>query len=216
MYSIHHINAYENTESEIILDLCPAQYDFLGKCLLMEKMMNPPEEESQVNECSTSDFEITRYYINLNSGSVTNSKFPNTIKNRYINDFDFPTINEAYRGKKYCIVYGVSIFAYSRTALVKKNVCNPDDDKVYYLEDHYMSEMFFIPHPASSSEDDGVLITITFDGTREQSYLLLLDAATFLPINKAFLPHNIPWSAHGMYFPEGRFPESEEDHHKFH
>ena len=65
-----------------------------------------------------------------------------------------------------------------------------------------MSEMHFLPNPASRAEDDGVLITISFDGPREQSYLLLLDAATFLPINKAYLPHNIPWSAHGMYFPE--------------
>jgi len=211
MYAIHHINAYENTENEIILDLCPAPYDFLWKCLLMDKMMNPPEDEdSDANECNFGHYEITRYNINLKSGDVTHSTFPNTIKSRYINNFEFPTINEAYRGKKYCITYGASIYAYSRTALVKKNVCNPDEDKVYYLEDHYMSEMFFLPAPDSSSEDDGVLITLSFDGTREQSYLLLLDAATFLPINKAFLPHNIPWSAHGMYFPEGKFREDEE------
>ena len=53
-----------------------------------------------------------------------------------------------------------------------------------------------------TSEDDGVLITIGFDGSKEQSYLLLLDAKSFTPINHAYLPHNIPWSAHGMYFPE--------------
>ena len=51
-------------------------------------------------------------------------------------------------------------------------------------------------------EDDGVLITIGFSGEREQSYLLLLNATTFTPINHSFLPHNIPWSAHGMHFPE--------------
>ena len=44
------------------------------------------------------------------------------------------------------------------------------------------------------AEDDGVLITVGFDGAREQSYLLLLDARTFVPINTADLPHNIPWS----------------------
>ena len=54
----------------------------------------------------------------------------------------------------------------------------------------------------AKSEDDGVLITIAFDGTREQSYLMFTDARTFTPINQAYLPHNIPWSAHGMYFPE--------------
>ena len=53
-----------------------------------------------------------------------------------------------------------------------------------------------------TSEDDGVLITIVFDGPKKQSYLLLLDAKSLTPINHSYLPHNIPWSAHGMYFPE--------------
>ena len=56
-----------------------------------------------------------------------------------------------------------------------------------------------------TSEDDGVLITVGFDGAKEQSYLLLMDARTFAPINTAYLPHNIPWSAHGMHFPEAKF-----------
>ena len=53
-------------------------------------------------------------------------------------------------------------------------------------------------------EDDGVLLTIGFDGRREQSYLLLLDARTFSPLNTADLPHNIPSSVHGMHFPEAK------------
>ena len=69
-----------------------------------------------------------------------------------------------------------------------------------------MSEMHFLPDPSGKSEDDGVLITIGFDGVREQSYLLLINATTFTPMNKAFLPHNIPWSAHGMHFPETGAP----------
>ena len=55
------------------------------------------------------------------------------------------------------------------------------------------------------AEDDGVLITVGYDGEKEQSYLLLLDADTFAPLNTAYLPHNIPWSAHGMHFPEAKF-----------
>ena len=94
---------------------------------------------------------------------------------------------------------------YSRMALVKKNVCDSTKDKVYYREDHYSSEMHFLANPKKRSEDDGVLVTIVFDGPKEQSYLLLMDALTFQPINTAYLPHNIPWSAHGMHFPEANF-----------
>ena len=59
--------------------------------------------------------------------------------------------------------------------------------------------------PDGTSEDDGALITIGYDGNRQQSYLLLLDARTFTPLNTAYLPHNIPWSAHGIHFPEAKF-----------
>ena len=77
---------------------------------------------------------------------------------------------------------------------------------MFFLENHYMSEMHYLPSPDSQSEDDGVLITISHDGPKEQSYLMIMDAATFTPLNKAYLPHNIPWSAHGMHFPEATTP----------
>ena len=75
---------------------------------------------------------------------------------------------------------------------------------MYYVENHYSSEMHFLPNPDGKAEDDGVLITIVFDGEKEQSYFLVMDAKSFEPINKAYLPHNIPWSAHGLWFPEAK------------
>jgi beta,beta-carotene 9',10'-dioxygenase len=54
----------------------------------------------------------------------------------------------------------------------------------------------------AEEEDDGVLMSIVFNGEREQSYLLLLDARSLEQIARAYLPHNIPWSAHGLHFPE--------------
>ena len=78
--------------------------------------------------------------------------------------------------------------------------------QVRYVENHYLSEMSFIPRPGGEEEDDGILITIGFDGPQARSYLLLLDAKTFSPVSTAYLPHNIPWSAHGLYFPEANYP----------
>ena len=62
-----------------------------------------------------------------------------------------------------------------------------------------------MPSPAGEGEDDGVLVTVAFDGEKEQSYLLLLDAISFKEIDRAYLPHIVPWSAHGMHFPEAKF-----------
>ena len=99
--------------------------------LAILKMLNPPKSGSKEAEVSTAaDLELTRFRINLLTKEVTSENFPNKINSRFINKFDFPIINEKYRGKNYCVLYGVSAYAYSRTALVKKNLCNPEKDKV--------------------------------------------------------------------------------------
>jgi len=204
MFSVHHANAYENGQNEIIIDICHSPYKNMKDYFTLQNILNPPEvveDKSSTKEQT----EFKRYTINMKHKNITAITFPNTIKSKFINNFDFPTINEDYRGLPYCIVYGWSALDYSRTALVKKNLCDSTKDKVFYLEDHYTSEMHFLPEPNKTSEDDGVLITIVFDGHREQSYLLILDAKTFQTVNKAYLPHNIPWSAHGMHFPEANF-----------
>ena len=77
--------------------------------------------------------------------------------------------------------------------------------KVIYIENHYTSEMFFIANPEGTAEDDGVLVSVVFDGPKEQSYFLVMDAATFTEIDRSYLPHNIPWVAHGMHFPEAKW-----------
>ena len=66
--------------------------------------------------------------------------------------------------------------------------------------------MYFMANPEGSEEDDGVLISLVYDGPREQSYLLLLDAKNFDEIDRAYLPHNIPFPlSHGMHFPEAKW-----------
>jgi carotenoid cleavage dioxygenase-like enzyme len=90
--------------------------------------------------------------------------------------------------------------------LVKKNVCDATKDKVLYTENHYTSELRFLPNPEGSEEDDGVLISVAFDGPKEQTYLLILDAKNFEEIDRAYLPHNIPFPlSHGMHFPEAKW-----------
>jgi len=205
-YSAHHANAYEDGE-ELVVDLCPTPYINMRDYLSLENQLNPPELSRGV--ATTAGQEFTRYRIAPATATVTSHSFPNTIDSRFINSFDFPTINEGYRGVRYCVVYGWSAIDYSRQALVKKNVCDSTKDQVYYVENHYTSEMHFLPRPGGAAEDDGLLVTIVYDGPKEQSYLLLLDASTFQPLDRAYLPHNIPWSAHGMYFPEAQFPPTD-------
>ena len=43
-YSVHHINAYEKSDSKIVLDFCPSPLENMRDYLLLEKMLNPPEK----------------------------------------------------------------------------------------------------------------------------------------------------------------------------
>ena len=57
-----------------------------------------------------------------------------------------------------------------------------------------------MPAPDGVAEDDGVLMTIGFDGVREQSYLFLLNATDFTVIDRAYTQHIVPLSFHGAFF----------------
>jgi len=115
--------------------------------------------------------------------------------------FDFPTINEAFRGKNYCIVYGWVAIDYSILTIIKRNLCTGEEAS-WHKDNHYPSEMTFVQDPEGKSEDSGVLLTLVYDGEAQQSYLMIMDASTFQPVALADLPYPVPWSAHGMFYHE--------------
>ena len=60
--------------------------------------MNPPDTVNVVENAS-----LVRYSINLKTERIFGYSLPIEVKSelyQYVNHLDFPTINEAYRGKK--------------------------------------------------------------------------------------------------------------------
>ena len=69
----------------------------------MNNILNPLDVSLGFSGSTCGDEEVTRYTINPKAEIVTASTFKNFRNDsfeRYINRFDFPTINEAYRGKQ--------------------------------------------------------------------------------------------------------------------
>ena len=114
---------------------------------------------------------------------------------------EFPMINMAYSGRKNRYAYGWVSIDYWRTTLVKKDLENSLNDKMWSKDSHYPGEMFFVPRPGAEDEDDGVLMTVVFDGEQRRSYLLLLDGTTFTEVDRSYLPFRVPFSFHGNWFP---------------
>merc|ERR1712168_762207 len=169
-YSLHHSNAYQ-TGDEIIIDLCENDPAAIGDYLRFDKLQNPPAE---ANYTHNPLMEFSRYTINMKTDTISRSTFKNPRESVFVNMIDYPRINEEFRGREYCFTYGISMIDYTRTALVKKDVCGESSgDKFWYKENHYLSEIWFFASPDAANEDDGVILTIAFNGEREESYLLL-------------------------------------------
>ena len=97
-----------------------------------------------------------------------------------------------------------------RTGLGRRMIAHRKGSEIWLLVHiffcHFLhrvpGEVFFIPRPGAEAEDDGVLVTVVFDGEQSRSYLLLLDGQTFTEVNRSYLPFKVPFSFHGNWFPE--------------
>lgn len=204
LFSMHHGNAYEDGD-EVIVDLIKNRFENMRDYMKLKDMMNPPVVR---NMSEANNFDFYRFHVGLEKDYVHVKTFEDVhALHTFTHHFEFPIINENYRGKKYCILYGWAAYQQSRHTLVKTNLCNDSLSRSWSDPNfnHYSTEMSFVPDPNGKSEDDGILITNIYDGELEKTYLMVFDAKTFTPINKAWLPHNIPYSFHGMYFPEAQF-----------
>ena len=195
VFSAHHVNAWEEG-SEVVLDLACSPWDTFTTIFDMGNMLN-----QNLTDRDTSDSVIKRVRLNINEKSVTVEDWPNALGIPMLTTMEFPMINMAYSGRKNRYAYGWVSIDYWRTTLVKKDLEDSLNDKMWSVDSHYPGELFFVARPGSVEEDDGVLITVVFDGEQRRSYLLLLDGKTFTEVDRSYLPFRIPFSFHGNWFP---------------
>merc|ERR1719192_429683 len=176
VFSTHHMNAWEEG-GEIVFDLACNPWDAMATYMDIPTMMN----QSLTNKIKA-DFEMKRVRLSTVDKSVKVEDWPNARGIPMLNTLDFPMINNNYNGKK-----------------DREDTMN---DKMWSQNSHYPGEVFFIPRPGAEAEDDGVLVTVVFDGEQSRSYLLLLDGQTFAEVNRSYLPFKVPFSFHGNWFPE--------------
>ena len=199
VFVLHHINAYEDKDGNILMDV-PAQknpYFFQG--FTIEKLihMNATARKNMVMKTTT-----RRYTIDLKNKTIEKFDFPNVKPN-----MEVPTINENYRSKKYCYIYGVmfnyDLKDYTHIAIGKQDICNSSvSDKSFYIPNHYPTEAWFVlfPPELARDEDDGFLLCDILDGDKGQSYIGIIDPKTMTLVNKAYMPLHIPFNFHGRFF----------------
>ena len=136
--------------------------------------------------------------MHLNNGTVSRQTFPS--KPKVVSGLDFPAINEKFRYRRYCNIYGTHPKGVETIILVKKDLCNHTKDLMWSVPNHFAGEPWFVANPNATTEDDGLLLDVVLDGNKGKSYLAVFDAKTMKMINRAYLPNLIPFGLHGRLF----------------
>ena len=200
MFFLHVVNAYESSlfKNEIVIDVCT--YKDIDEM----RQMNMTQLHNATHRAKSSPATLKRYTLDLDKNDVNVYTYEQTSGIPFINELDFPTINENYRSKKYCYAYGiVDNFDgkdFLNMAIVKKDVCTGKNEKAWFAPGMYLNEAWFQPNPNGTEEDDGILILPVFDLATQTTNITMFDAKDLSIINTAKLPVNIPFGTHGRFF----------------
>ncbi|XP_066297505.1 beta,beta-carotene 15,15'-dioxygenase-like [Branchiostoma lanceolatum] len=205
IFYTHHANAYETADGKIVADVCAFEE---GVAVFGDYKLPMLRNLTTLHQ-RPSKSRLYRYTIDLANKSVQTKTFRSDDPMQdYLHKVDVPIINENYRGRHYCYLYGV-VFDFSPSnalngsfALVKKNLCTPGKDLYWYKPTHFVSEPSVVANPDGKDEDDVVVLSAVFDADQGKSYLLILDGKTMKPINSAYMPTYIPFGFHGKFFPK--------------
>ncbi len=172
------VNAFEENNT-IYIDAITYENDAVVKCITLDAL----------RDCQDREFEhsyITRFTLDTTHQNVTHQQIASQT-------LEFPTLNQHYSMKPYNFVYGLSAeqpykFPHQLTKINVKT-----GNVVHWAQAGcYASKPTFVAHPKATKEDEGVLLSVVFDSINTQSFLLILDAATFKELARATLPCIIP------------------------
>merc|ERR1712088_1029543 len=125
VFSTHHMNAWEEG-GEIVFDLACNPWDAMATYMDIPRMMN----QSLTNK-NKADFEMKRVRLRPFDRSVKVEDWPNSRGIPMLNTLDFPMINNNYNGKKNRYAYGWVSIDYWRQTLVKKDLEDTMNDKMW-------------------------------------------------------------------------------------
>ncbi|MBN9393335.1 MAG: carotenoid oxygenase family protein [Chloroflexi bacterium] len=187
-FAFHQVNAFEKG-SEIIVDL-PATGQFTAdQSLLLDNL------KAQTTG-NPDPARFRRYRLSMQQNQ-TEFEILNPLL------AEMPAINyRHYNAREYRYAYAVSNNRSQpegfENQLIKLDVYSREL-RIWREAGCYPGEPVFVASPQSVSEDDGVLLTVILDGKSGKSFLLVLDAATFEELGRAYLPHHIPFGLHGIF-----------------
>ncbi len=189
-FAFHHVNAFERGD-ELLVDLVGYPDAGILRAYYLDRLADPETELPWGI--------LQRFRVPLKGGTVRRETLFDAC-------MELPRYDEARYNTSgdYRYVYAVSLRSDRRTGfynqLVKADIVT-GKSWTWAEDDCYPGEAVFVGRPERQAEDDGVILSVVLDATRETSFLLVLDAASFTERARAELPQPVLFGYHGAFFP---------------
>jgi beta,beta-carotene 9',10'-dioxygenase len=181
-FAFHHVNAYEDGD-EVVADICTFADATIVEDLYMERLRaGKPIAPSH----------LERFRISPQAGTVTSERLIDE-------QMELPRINYARCNERpYRYAWSIGADGTWIDRIVKADLAERSST-VWSEEGCFPGEPVFVAAPDAEDEDDGVLLSVVFDGRTGTSFLLVLDAGTLAELARAEVPHHIPFGFHGQF-----------------
>jgi beta,beta-carotene 9',10'-dioxygenase len=185
-FCFHHVNAFERGD-EIVVDLLAYEDATIVQSLYLEELLHDDQPIPLPKLRRIRLLPSTKQIVEEQLSDVT---------------LELPRINyKTCNGKPYRYVFATSGSQPGNflDSLVKLDL---DNNKVstWQEEGCYPGEPVFVGRERTTTEDDGVLLSVVLNAKESSSFLLVLEASSMNEIARATIPQMVPFGFHGQYF----------------
>jgi all-trans-8'-apo-beta-carotenal 15,15'-oxygenase len=199
-FVFHHANAYETEAGFVVDSVC---YETLPQ-------VEPGADFLAVDFAKLKPGTLWRFTVDRASGQVAAElKLPRCC--------EFPTIHPALVGQEYRYTYLAAAHVADGCnaplqGVVKVDVQTGAETLWSAAPAGFTNEPVFIPRSrpgdtgcytqVQGNEDDGWLVVLLYDGLKDKSAIVILDAQTMTQVARLNLKHHVPYGLHGTFTPE--------------
>lgn len=200
-FVFHHANAFEDGETLVVDSVCYADLP----------SVEPESDFRQVDFEALAPGQLWRFRLHLPTGTVESE----CLESRCC---EFPVLHPARVGREARYLYLAA--AHNPTgnaphqAILKIDLATGDRQLWSAAPWGYVGEPIFVPRSGNltdvvGAEDDGWVLTLVFNATRDRSDVVILDAQDFNrgPLATLHLSHHVPYGLHGSFTPTVFLPE---------
>ena len=182
-YAYHPMNAYENEDGNVVIDIC--RYD-----RMFDGDTHGPFGDSTPK--------LDRWEVNPVLRKVSETRVDDR-------DQEFPRCHPDLNGKPYRYGYTVAAEGTSFPRIFKQDMQTGASSTYEFGPGRHGAEPYFIPRESAASEDDGYLMTYVYDESRKASELVILDARDLArpALAQIQLPVRVPYGFHGSWIADG-------------